>query len=165
MKSRWIIGFLLICALAISANAQENSSVQSAEGPIANFARQHSGGATSPATQLQAPAGLQDVETYPDRLPLLAFAYDPGADAGANRSQAVAPRQSEPAQTEAEAGGGGMSRHFFAAALHALSTLRSMRTNSSSKRGSKVSRKTRCSRSWSASRRPSVPVWSPKITS
>src|SRR5271165_1808919 len=63
----WIIGFLLICALAISANAQENSSVQSAEGPIANLARQHSGGATSPATQLQAPAGLQDAGTYTDR--------------------------------------------------------------------------------------------------
>src|SRR5271166_2459011 len=67
VKSQWIIGFLLICALAISANAQENSSVQSAEGPIANLARQHSGGATSPATQLQAPAGLQDAGTYTDR--------------------------------------------------------------------------------------------------
>ena len=68
MKSRWFIGFLLTCALAISANAQENSGVQSAEGPIADLARQHSGGATSPATQLQAPAGLQDAGTYPDRL-------------------------------------------------------------------------------------------------
>src|SRR5271166_6898899 len=60
LKSRWIIGFLLTCALAISANAQENSGVQSTEGPIANFAQQNSGDATSPATQLQAPAGLQD---------------------------------------------------------------------------------------------------------
>jgi Spy/CpxP family protein refolding chaperone len=68
VKSRWIIGFLLICALAISANAQENSGVQSAEGPVANFARQNPGGATSPATQLQAPAGLQDAGTYPGRL-------------------------------------------------------------------------------------------------
>src|SRR5271157_839019 len=68
LKSQWIIGFLLICALAISANAQENSGVQSAEGPIANLARQNSGDATSPATQLQAPAGLQDAGTYPDRL-------------------------------------------------------------------------------------------------
>src|SRR5271157_2342776 len=67
VKSRWIIGFLLTCALAISANAQENSGVQSAEGPIANLARQNSGDATSPATQLQAPAGLQDAGTYPDR--------------------------------------------------------------------------------------------------
>ncbi len=68
MKSQWIIGFLLTCALAISANAQENSGVQSAEGPIANFARQDSSGDTSFATQLQAPAGLQDAGTYPDRL-------------------------------------------------------------------------------------------------
>src|SRR5271165_4906486 len=67
VKSRWVIGFLLTCALAISANAQENSGVQSAEGPIANLARQNSGDATSPATQLQAPAGLQDAGTYPDR--------------------------------------------------------------------------------------------------
>ena len=43
MKSRWIIGFLLTCALAVSANAQQNSGEQSAEGPIANFARQNSG--------------------------------------------------------------------------------------------------------------------------
>ena len=68
MKSRWIIGFLLTCALAISASAQENSGEQSAEGPIANLAQQNSGGATGSATQLQAPAGLQDAGTYPDRL-------------------------------------------------------------------------------------------------
>ena len=61
-------------------------------------------------------------------MPLLAYAYDPGADAKANRSPAVAPRQSEPARTEADAGRG-MSQHFSAAALHALSTLRSMRTD------------------------------------
>jgi Spy/CpxP family protein refolding chaperone len=68
VKSQWIIGFLLSCALAISANAQDNSGVQSAEGPIANSARQNSGGATSPTTQLQAPPGLQDAGIYPDRL-------------------------------------------------------------------------------------------------
>src|SRR5208337_3016997 len=62
-------------------------------------------------------------------MPLLAFAYGPGADAGAKRSRAVVPRQSEPAQTEADAGGSGMSGHFSATALHALSTLRSMRTD------------------------------------
>jgi len=68
MKSRWIIGFLLMCVLAISANSQENSSVQSAQGPIANVAPQHMDGATSPATQLQAPAGSRDAGTYQDRL-------------------------------------------------------------------------------------------------
>ncbi len=68
MKSRWIIGFLLTCALAISAHAQENSGSQSAGGPIADLARQNSGDATSPATQPQTPAGLQDAGTYPARL-------------------------------------------------------------------------------------------------
>jgi Spy/CpxP family protein refolding chaperone len=68
MKSRWIILFLLMCVLAISANAQENSSVQSAQGPIANVVPQHAGGATSPATQLQLPAGSQDAGNYPGRL-------------------------------------------------------------------------------------------------
>ena len=68
MKSRWIIGFLLTCALAVSANAQENSGEQSAEGPIANLARQNSARATGSATQLQAPAGSQDAGGYPDRL-------------------------------------------------------------------------------------------------
>lgn len=68
MKSQWIIGFLLTCALAISANAQENSGGQNAEGPIANLARQNSGSATSPATQPQAPAGSQDAGTYTSRL-------------------------------------------------------------------------------------------------
>src|SRR5271166_171161 len=68
VKSRWIIGFLLTCALAISANAQENSGVQTSEGPIANLARQNSGSTTSPATQLQAPAGSQDAGAYPNPL-------------------------------------------------------------------------------------------------
>jgi len=69
VKSQWIVGFLLTSALAISANAQENGGVQSAAGPIANFAQQNSGGGgTSPATQLQAPAGGQEAGTYQDRL-------------------------------------------------------------------------------------------------
>ena len=68
MKLRWIIGFLLTCALAMSAHAQENNGAQGAEGPIANLARQNPGGAKSSATQLQAPAGSQDGGTYPERL-------------------------------------------------------------------------------------------------
>ena len=68
MKSQWIIGFLLTCALAISANAQENSSAQTAAGTIANFAQQNSGGASGLGAQLQAPAGGQDAGTYQDRL-------------------------------------------------------------------------------------------------
>ena len=68
MKSRWIIGFLLTCALAVPANSQKNSGVPSAEGPSASSAQQNSGDATNPATQLQAPAGSQDADSYPDRL-------------------------------------------------------------------------------------------------
>ena len=97
MKSRWTIGFLLTCALAISANAQENSGVQSAEGPIANSARQNSGGATSPATQLQAPAGLQDAETYPERLEevLRAMSAELGEIAQAAREGKISRDQAE----------------------------------------------------------------------
>jgi Spy/CpxP family protein refolding chaperone len=68
VKSQWIMGLLLMCALASSANSQESGRVPSTEGPIANFAQQNSGGATSPATQLQALAGGQDGGSYPDRL-------------------------------------------------------------------------------------------------
>ncbi len=68
MKSQWIIGFLLTCALAVPANSQRNSGVPSAEGPSASSAQQNSGDATNPATQLQAPAGSQDADSYPDRL-------------------------------------------------------------------------------------------------
>ena len=68
MKSRWIIGFLLTCALVISAHAQENSGLRSAEGTIADLARRTSDGASNHATQLQTPAGVQDAGTYQDRL-------------------------------------------------------------------------------------------------
>ncbi len=56
MKSRWIIGLLMTCVLAISAGAQENGVAQPAEGTA------------SPPVQLQAYAGLQDGETYPEQL-------------------------------------------------------------------------------------------------
>ena len=96
MKSRWIIGFLLTCALAISANAQENSGGQSAEGPMANLAWQNSGGATSSATQLQAPA-VQDAGTYPDRLEevLGAMSAELGVIAQAVREGKISREQAE----------------------------------------------------------------------
>ena len=97
LKSPWIIGFLLTCALAFSANAQENSGVQSADGPIANVAPQLRGGATSPATQLQAPAGLQDAGTYPDRLEkvLGAMSAELGEIAQAAREGQISREQAE----------------------------------------------------------------------
>jgi len=97
VNSRWIIGFLLTCALAVSANAQENSREQSAEGPIADFARQSSGSATRPATQLQAPAGSQDAESYPKRLEevLGAMSTELGEIAQATREGKISRDQAE----------------------------------------------------------------------
>ena len=97
MKSRWIIGFLLTCALAISGHAQENSGSQSAEGPIAELARQNSSGATSPPTQLEAPAGSQHAGTYPARLEevLGAMSVELGEIAQAARESKISREQAE----------------------------------------------------------------------
>lgn len=56
MKSRWIIGLLMTCVLAIFAGAQENGGAQPGEGTA------------NPPAQLQPPAGLQDGRTYPEQL-------------------------------------------------------------------------------------------------
>ena len=97
MKSLWIIGFLLTCALAISATAQENSGGQSAEGPIANLARQNSDGATSLATQPQAPTESQDAGTYPNQLEevVAAMSAELGAIAQAAREGGISREQVE----------------------------------------------------------------------
>ena len=68
MKSRGLIVFLLMGVLAVSANAQENRSVQSAQGQTANVVPQHPGGLTGLGAQLQSPAGSQDAGSYPNRL-------------------------------------------------------------------------------------------------
>ena len=67
MKSRWIIGFLITCVLAIPGGAQENSGAQPAEGAIVTLPQQDSGSPANPSAQLQVPAG-QDAGTYPERL-------------------------------------------------------------------------------------------------
>lgn len=68
MKSRWIIVLLVIFVVAISANSQENSAAEPAEGPIANLAAQESNATRNPLVQLQPSAGPQDDQTYPARL-------------------------------------------------------------------------------------------------
>src|SRR5271165_6722138 len=67
VKSRWIIGFLITCVLAIPGVTQENSGAQPTEGAIVTLPQQDSGSLANPSAQLQVPPG-QDVGTYPERL-------------------------------------------------------------------------------------------------
>ena len=67
MKSRWVIGFLITCVLAIPSGAQEHNGAQSAEGAIVTLPQQDSGSPANPSAQLQVPAG-QDAGSYPERL-------------------------------------------------------------------------------------------------
>ena len=68
MKSRWMIMLLVISVGAVFSPAQENGTVSSAEGPIANLARQRSNSTTNALVQLQPSASTQDDQTYPARL-------------------------------------------------------------------------------------------------
>jgi len=85
VKSRWIIGLLMTCVLAISAGAQENGVAQPAEGTA------------SPPVQLQAPAGLQDGKTYPEQLEavLQAMTAELGEIAQAAREGKISRAQAE----------------------------------------------------------------------
>jgi Spy/CpxP family protein refolding chaperone len=85
VKSRWIIGLLMTCVLAISAGAQENGVAQPAEGTA------------SPPVQLQAPAGLQDGKTYPEQLEavLQAMTAELGEIAQAAREGKISRPQAE----------------------------------------------------------------------
>ena len=96
MKSRWIIGLLMTGVLVTSAGAQE-SAAQPAQRPITNLASQQSDGAASTATQLQAPAGLQDGSTYPEQLEavLAAMAAELGEIAQAARDGKISRAQAE----------------------------------------------------------------------
>ena len=67
MKSKWIIGLLMICVLAISAGAQQSDSAQPSEGAIVSLPQQRSGDTASPPMQLQ-PGGPPDAQSYPEQL-------------------------------------------------------------------------------------------------
>lgn len=67
MKSRWIIGFLITCVLAIPGSAQESSGAQPTEGAIVTLPKQDSGSPANPSAQLQVQDG-QDAGIYPERL-------------------------------------------------------------------------------------------------
>lgn len=67
MKSKWIIGLLMLCVLAISAGAQQSDSAQPSEGAIVSLPQQRSGDTASPPMQLQ-PGGPPDAQSYPEQL-------------------------------------------------------------------------------------------------
>ena len=97
MKSRWIIGLLMTCVLAVCAGAQENSGTQPEQRPIANLARQQSDGAASAPMQLQAPAGVQDGRTYTEQLEAVlgAMTAELGEIAQATRDGKISRAQAE----------------------------------------------------------------------
>jgi len=68
VKSRWMIMLLVISVGAVFSHAQENGTASSAEGPIANLARQGSNPTTNPLVQLQPSPSAQEDQTYPARL-------------------------------------------------------------------------------------------------
>ena len=67
VKSRSIIGLLIMCVLAIAATAQENNAAQPQGGAIPSLPQQRFGSTVGSPT-LQAPAGVQDAEPYPEQL-------------------------------------------------------------------------------------------------
>ena len=67
MKSKWIIGLLMLCVLEISAGAQQSDSAQPSEGAIVSLPQQRSGDTASPPMQLQ-PGGPPDAQSYPEQL-------------------------------------------------------------------------------------------------
>ena len=67
VKSKWIIGLLMLCVLAISAGAQQSDSAQPSEGAIVSLPQQRSGDTASPPMQLQ-PGGPPDAQSYPEQL-------------------------------------------------------------------------------------------------
>src|SRR3974390_3058267 len=56
-----------MCVLAIAATAQENNAAQPQGGAIPSLPQQRSGSTVGSPT-LQAPAGVQDAEPYPEQL-------------------------------------------------------------------------------------------------
>src|SRR3974390_965078 len=68
VKSKWIIGLLITCVLAISVGAQQNDSAQLSEGAIMSVPQQHSGEPTGPRAQLQPLGAAPDTQSYPEQL-------------------------------------------------------------------------------------------------
>jgi len=97
VKSKWIIGLLIICVLAISAGAQQNDSAQPAEGAIISLPQQQSGEPTSPPMQLQLPGGAPDAQSYPEQLEsvLAAMSAELGEIAQAVREGKITRSQGE----------------------------------------------------------------------
>ena len=67
MKSKWIIGLVITCVLAISAGAQQNGDAHPSDGAMSVPQQQPNGTAIPPA-QLQTPGGTAGTETYEQQL-------------------------------------------------------------------------------------------------
>ena len=97
MKSKWIIGLLITCVLAISAGAQQNDSAQLSEGAIMSVPQQHSGEPTGPRAQLQPLGAAPDPQSYPEQLEsvLAAMSAELGEIAQAVREGKITRSQGE----------------------------------------------------------------------
>src|SRR3974390_1258309 len=96
VKSKWIIGLLMLCVLAISAGAQQSDSAQPSEGAIVSLPQQRSGDTASPPMQLQ-PGGPPDAQSYPEQLEsvLAAMSAELGEIAQAVREGKITRSQGE----------------------------------------------------------------------
>jgi len=97
VKSKWIIGLLMICVLAISAGAQQNDSAQLSKDAIMSVPQQQLGEPTSPPTQLRPPGGTPDAQSYPEQLEsvLAAMSAELGEIAQAVREGKITRSQGE----------------------------------------------------------------------
>lgn len=67
MKSKWIIGLIIMCLLAIAATAQETSGAEVQSGAAVSLPQQQYGNAGGvPAPRV--PAQMQDSDSYPEQL-------------------------------------------------------------------------------------------------
>jgi len=97
VKSKWIIGPVMTCVLAIYAGAQRNDSAQPSEGAIISVPQQKSGEPTSSPTRLQPLGGTPDAQSYPEQLEsvLAAMSAELGEIAQAVREGKITRSQGE----------------------------------------------------------------------
>src|SRR5215469_1716167 len=95
--TKWIIGVVMTCVLAIFAVAQENSSVRHAKDSIVSLPQQQSDGSASSPTRLQPLDGAPDAESYTGQLEsvLAAMSAELGEIAQAVREGKITRSQGE----------------------------------------------------------------------
>ena len=97
MKSKWIVGLVMTCALAISAGAQQNNSAQTSEGAATAVPQLQSNGAASPLQQLPPPGGASGADGYQQQLEsvLAAMSAELGEIAQAVRENKISRSEGE----------------------------------------------------------------------